>query len=170
MAKSHKKRRSGTFRPVRFKFDIPLSTLGSGVMLVGAIGIGTGQEHFALSADCSWTISDLTIGQGPIAVGLAHSDYTVAELDEWYEATATLTGDKIEQEEGRRLVRDVGIFAPENALNGRLNDGNPKRTKLMMRVEDTKTINVWARNMGASPLSTTNPNVRGFGKLYTLLK
>ncbi len=168
-AKRPAKRRSrGRFRVVRVQFNISLGTLASGTMLSQTLGIGTGQEYWAISADIVWTLEDLTVGQGPIAVGIAHGDYSVTELDEWYEATGTLAGDKTEQEEGRRLARDVGIF-PGSTVGPNptvLNDGKAIRTKIGMRIEDAISLNAWVRNMSADALATTVPTVRGFGKVY----
>ncbi len=162
--KGARRRRRGNFRVVRVQFNISLSTLTAGTMLSSAIGIGTGQEYYAISGDITWVLEGLTPGEAAIAVGIAHGDYSVTELDEWYEATGVLAGDMLEKEEGKRLARDVGIFAGA-AAHETLNDGRPIRTKIKMRIQETKTLNVWVRNMGTDAL-TTGASVRGFGKVY----
>ncbi len=172
MARKPKRRASGRFRAVRLQFNVTIGTLGSGVMLTTSLGIGTGQEYWAISADISYVLENVTVGAGgPLAVGLCHGDYSVTELDEWYEATNNFMGDQIEIEEGRRKCRDVGIMNSIgiSGTNQHLNDGRPVRTKLGFRVEDGKTTNVWVRNMGTNAYATTVPILRGYGKLFVRL-
>ncbi len=107
---SSKRKRNPNFRAVRFDFNLALGTLASGTFIAEDILGQPSQEFWAISADLTLVIEGVTPGEGPFFVCLAHDDYTVAELDEWYEATNQLTGDKIEQEQGRRAVRDIGIL------------------------------------------------------------
>ncbi len=176
MAKSRKRRRySGNFRAVRVKFDFTIGTLASGVMITNTLGLGTGNEYWAISVDLALVLENVTpFTGGPLAFGFCHGDYSVAELDEWYEATGTLAGDQIEIEEGRRKVRDGGIMGPGNpaasaAIDQHFNDGRVKRFKLGFRVESGKTTNVWVRNMGGSSYATTVPTFRGYGKMFVRL-
>ncbi len=159
----------GRFRALRFQFNVTIGTLASGVMLSTAIGVGQGQEYWAISVDLATSLENVTEQTGgPLAFGFAHSDYTPTELDEWYEATNTMTGDTQQQEHGKRKVRDTGIFQTQAGTLAvqNFNDGNLKRTKLGFRVEDTKTVAIWQRNMGDSSYATTVPIMRGYGKLY----
>ncbi len=176
MANKPKRRRDAAkFRAIRFQFNVSLGTLANGVMLSTSIGAGVGNEYYAISLDAQVVLTNVTpFTGGPLAFGWCHSDYSVQELDEWYEATNTLTGDKIEQEEGRRQARDGGIMmaGPADAsaaIQQNWNDGRTKRFRLNMRIEDTKSVNVWVRNMGASAYATTVPVFRGYGKLYLKL-
>ncbi len=162
----------GAFRALRFQFNVSIGTLGSGVMISTTIGTGSGQEYWAISADMAVSLENVTEQTGgPLAFGLCHGDYSVSELDEWYEATNTLSGDLKEQEEGRRKVRDGGVFQTQSGTLAvqNFNNGNMKRVKLGFRVEDGKTVNVWQRNMGDSAYATTVPIMRGYGKLYLKL-
>ncbi len=168
---SRKKRNNKNFRAVRVAASFALGTLGSTTWIISELLDNPSQELYAISADLNWSMSNITSPQGPIAVGLAHSDYSVAELKEWFQSTNTLTGDKIEQEESRRLARDVGIFQASNIALGHagLNDGNTIRTRLRFRIEDGKSLVAWAANLGGEALSVTSPVVEVYGKAYVKL-
>ncbi len=122
-------------------------------------------QSYCISADCLWAIRDLTAGEGPLQVGLAHSDYTASEIKEALEAGASFDpGDKVEQEQARRLVRRSGQFAgqvPQEIIN----DGRPKRTKLGFMVSQGFNLNLWVKNKSGATL-TTGAVVEISGTLY----
>jgi len=116
-------------------------------------GIADGRV-WLLSHKGTWALRDLTPGEGPISVGLAHSDYSDTEIEEWIEATAGWNeGDKIAQERSKRKIRLVGVF--DGALeSARLNDGNPIKTPLKFYVEEGQSLRVWAYNQSGAVLTT----------------
>lgn len=102
-------------------------------------------------------LRDLTPGQGPIQVGLAHSDYTAAEIEEWIEASGAWgTDDKISQEQSRRKVRLIGVFNGENDSES-LQDGRPIKITCKWYIEEGQSLQVWAYNQSGAAFSSTVP-------------
>ncbi len=101
----------------------------------------------------TWGITGLTVGEGPITVGYAHSDYTVTEIKECLEAnTAISQGDKVANEKSNRLVRVVGTLG--GSPNSVLNDGKPIATKLNWLITIGDQVNMFFFNEGTSSLTT----------------
>ncbi len=81
--------------------------------------------------------------------GVAHSDYTAAEIEEALEGTGGIDlGDKIGQERANRLVREIGAFANTPQVSGGVgvNDGRPIKTRLNWKISIGDTLVLWARN------------------------
>ncbi len=96
-------------------------------------------------------------------VGVAHSDYTAAEIEEWIETTGSWDeGDLVQQEIAKRKIRRCGIFdGPSDANNTAvLNEGAARRTKCGWILNLGDGLNQWAYNMGTGDLATTSPVVR----------
>ncbi len=111
-----------------------------------------------------WSMDNftLTANAGPILVGVAHSDYTTAEIEEWIENLASWeSGDQIGQEVGRRKIRQVGIIRQPTGVGAAmtLNDGKPIKTKCGWQLVTGQTVKAWSFNMGTAALNTTSPNV-----------
>ncbi len=115
-----------------------------------------------------WSISEWTpaTGVGPVLVGIAHSDYSDAEIEAWIEQTTGWTeGDLVAAEVRRRKVRKVGIFgspagagiAAEAAV---LKDGEAIRTKLGWQLTTSQTLRVWGYNLGTQAFATTSPQIQ----------
>ncbi len=105
------------------------------------------EERRITSAELTWTWEGVTAGNGPIVVGLAHSDYSAAEIEECLEAAGAWDeGDKVAQEQANRLVRVVGTFG-DGTVAQELNDGKPVKTKLnwLIATGDTLQIFIWNR-------------------------
>ncbi len=112
------------------------------------------QDTFMVSSDLVWGTEGATAGDGPMVVGLAHNDYTAAEIEEFIEASASWdSGDKIANERRKRKIRIVGIF-PLAAADEVLNDGRPLKTKLGFVVEIGNTLKVWAYNPSTGTIAT----------------
>ncbi len=106
-----------------------------------------------MSVKATWSIVGLTLVEGPITVGYAHDDYSVAEIKECLEAAASIDpGDKIAQEQANRLVRIVGTINANGSPE--LNDGKPITTKLNWLIGVGHAINMFAYNEFPSALST----------------
>lgn len=103
------------------------------------------------SIKATWSLSGMTTGEGPVAVGVAHPDYTAAEIEEALEAATSGLDDRTSLEHSRRLVREVGVFAED----GQLNNGRPVKTKLNWPyAEDAAPLQFWAYNLSTSALTT----------------
>ncbi len=94
-----------------------------------------------------YTLSDFTptADVGPIEVGIAHSDYTAAEIQAVFTSTTSWNeGDKIGQEIGKRLVRSIGVFEVSGGSLVTdlhvLNDGKPIKTKLNWILNQGQTL------------------------------
>ncbi len=99
---------------------------------------------------------------GPLLVGIAHGDYTDAEIEAYIEASGSWDeGDLVQQEIMKRKIRRVGLFEqPQNATQAVvLNDGRMIKTKLNWILLQGQTLRVWAYNTGQATFATTNPEV-----------
>lgn len=154
MARKKAYRYRGYFFP-RVSSTLALATLAAQDMLIGSSLGAVDAPTWVSKIRAAWAINDLAGPDGPVVVGIAHSDYTAAEVEEWYEASAAWqTNDKIAQEQASRKIRMVGAFGSENAETQVLNDGKPITTKLGWRCNDGEGITFWAYNDGAAVLIT----------------
>ncbi len=123
------------------------------------------EERRVLSAELSIAMEGLTAGDGPIEVGVAHSDYTAAEIEEALEAAGAWDeGNLVAQEQAKRLVRRIGVLTGEETV---LNEGQPIKTRLNWRIAIGDTIQYWLRNRGIQ--LTTGMEVGFQGVLHTVL-
>ncbi len=144
--------------------EVPLGALAAKT-LISAVFDETVLEKTRISSIvATWALNNWTplAERGPIQVGLAHSDYSDAEVEEWIENAGSWNrGDKVSQEIARRLVRSVGIFDAASLAAGDavLNDGRPIKTKLNWTLITGQTLRLWAYNLGVVAVGTTDPNV-----------
>ncbi len=169
LAVAKKARRSRKFRRyLKGNVDETLSlTTLAAKTLVGTLFDETPDEKVWISSlKGIWSIADFTpaAGDGPILVGVAHGDYSDAEVEEVIENTGSWSeGDLVQSREiAKRLVRQIGVFDAETASSDHqvLNDGKPITTKLGWLLTTGKTLRIWAYNLGDSALATTVPQVR----------
>ncbi len=103
---------------------------------------------------------------GPILVGLAHSDYTDAEIEAWVELqTGWSEADLSAREIADRKIRRVGLFdEPSSATTSiALNEGRPIKTKLNWILNTGQSLRIWAYNTGTGAFATTDPNMHTQG-------
>ena len=121
------------------------------------------ERTFVSSAKLRWALDDFTPGTdiGPVMCGLAHSDYTAAEIEEWIENAGSWNeGDLVNQEIAKRKIKLVGIFGEPGSGAGNiavLNDGKAITTKLGWILLQGQTLDLWAYNMGTAAIATTVP-------------
>ncbi len=143
-------------------------TLGALAAADLAVGAETGvvvDRYYAISGDLTASIDGLTAGEGPIRVGVAHSDYTAQQIEDWIENSASWDeGDLPAQEITRRKIRELGTFG-DGATNQVLNDGKPQRIPLRMTLTEGDTLQSWAYNESSATL-TTGSVVEINGKVY----
>lgn len=142
------------FRSLPFQDSLTLGALAASDVVSEAFAQTVTEDTWLISADVSWSINGHTATQGPIDVGLAHSDYTAAEIEECLEiASSWDVGDKIAQEKRRRKVRFVGTFNGDQEHES-LNDGVPIKTKLGFKLAEGDTLSLWAYNRDGAALTT----------------
>ncbi len=99
-------------------------------------------------------------------IGVAHSDYTDAEIEQCVEALGAWTSaDKIAEEQSKRLVRILGTLNGNEVAEG-LWDGRQRKFKLNWRLADGQALNFWAYNSDPAALSgNTSLNVDGHANI-----
>ncbi len=166
MAKHPKK---GRFRPYlkgQIDFELALGTLAPKDLISAPVGDSVTEEIWLSSVKATWTMDEFTeaLNQGPIMVGVAHSDYANAEIEEWVENLASWERhDLVGQEVAKRKIRKVGVYSwVDSTATGQvaLNQGKPIRTKCGWMLGSGQTVRIWAYNMGSVALATTDPNIQ----------
>ncbi len=152
---ANKKRgRKFNLRPVRFESNNPLTTVGDNLVVTAGLTGTSANGYRCKSVKSVWSLKGLTVGQGPIMVGYAHSDYSTTEIKEAIEASGAIDiGNKVAQEQANRLVRIVGQFSGD-AADETLNDGKPLKTKLNWAVGIGDEVSQFAYNDSGAPLTT----------------
>ncbi len=147
------------------KETFALGTLAGQALVSGTVSDTLGEVSTITSIVCRYSMRSYTPADddGPILVGFAHADYSDAEIEEVIEiADSWNRANKIDLERSRRLVRQVGVFAPsanDPLAPQVLNDGKPIKTKLNWTMQSGQTLKFWAYNLGSSALATTVPDV-----------
>ncbi len=168
MARKGKGRGKRMARYIRGQVDeeLQLGTLAARTLVAQVFDEVVEERTLISSVVATYTLDQFTsgAGSGPIMVGLAHSDYSAAEIEEVIENTGSWTeGDKVSQEVAKRLVRIVGVFGSEGGagatLKHTLRDGEKIKTKLNWILTTGQTLDLWAYNLGNAPLATTDPQV-----------
>ncbi len=101
---------------------------------------------------------------GPISVYVAHSDYSLSEIEAYIEAAESWDqGNKIAQEIRRRKIRLIGFF-PTAAGGGatvthQMNQGRLVRTKIGWALSEGDTLQFCFYNNGGLAVGTTDPVV-----------
>ncbi len=145
--------------------DFALGTLAAKDLISDTEDSVLTEEAWISSVLATWAIENFTqgAGDGPIVVGVAHPDYTNAEVEEFLENAGSWDqGNLIQQEIARRKIRQVGTFSATLLAatgGGALNDGNPIHTKCGWMLNTGISLRFWAYNMGTSALATTDPHV-----------
>ncbi len=155
--------------------NMALGTLASATLIANSWDESVSEKTTVTSVVLTWSLDQLTSPQGPILFGLAHGDYSDAEIEQVIENTGSWDqGNKIQQEVGRRLVRVVGQFVAASGSTGAQdvdwNDGVPMKTRLNWVLQTGQTLRMWAYNKSGSSLATTDPNFRVNGHINLFQK
>ncbi len=145
-----------------------IGTLASLVAVATPMDSVVNERTWASSLRAIWSVSNWTAAAnvGPLLVGVAHSDYTAAEIEEWIEQTGSWDeGNLVSQEVGKRKIRTVGTLDATQAVTETvsLNDGKAITTKLGWILTQGQTLDVWAYNLGSAAFATTSPQLRTQG-------
>ncbi len=159
------KRRStarGIWRRPYATLTLALGALASKDVVLGTLSNATDEKCRWTSIEASYSLGDtITVGEGPVAFGVSHPDYTAAEVEEALEAFGSITlEDKVANEKANRLVRMIGILS---AAEPTYREGQLVKTKLNWMLATGEQPAFWAYNLSASPLTTgMNVNVAGW--------
>ncbi len=155
--------------------ELALSTLAAKTLVLVGFDEAVDERTLVASIDAIYSIQGMTPQEldGPIMVGIAHGDYTAAEIEEWIENTGSWSeGDQVGTERANRKIRTIGIFQGPSNINEAqvLNDGKKIKTRLNWILNAGLTLDLWAYNLGSSALATTNPriNAEGHVNLFAL--
>ncbi len=149
MAKA-KGRRRFNLRRVRLQSFLAVGALVSGDVIAGAITAAPVSSIRIMSLKAAWNIADKGASDDDAyQFGVAHSDYTAAEIEECLESQASMDlGDKIAQEQANRLVRVIGSMSGAAGAGGGIDfkEGAIVSTKLNWLLSPGDTLNAWVRN------------------------
>ncbi len=169
MAKRPKRRRRmGKYIRGNVDETLNLGTLAAVTLVGAAFDESVNERTYVSSVKAIYTLDLVTAaaGVGPLMVGVAHSDYSDAEIEEWIENAGSWNeGDLVNSLEiGKRRCRRVGVFDPSGevttAATIALNEGRMITTKLGWTLLQGQSLRQWAYNMGTVAYGTTNPSFR----------
>ncbi len=174
MAKHRKRRKFRRYLKGNIDFQLALVTLAGDTLLGANAPDSVTETAWLSSVKASYALRAYTVaaGDGPVVVGLAHSDYTDAEIEEWMENTTSWQqGNKIAQEKAKRFIRQIGVFSlPLNAAEVgdiSLNDGRLITTKCGWLLTTGQTVKFWAYNSASGALTTGSVfHVNGHANLW----
>ncbi len=161
--KGRARRKMGRYIKGNIDLDFALGTLAAQDVVVSAIQDTVNERSLISSIVCTYSMSGYTVvdNAGPIMVGVAHSDYSDAEIEAWIEnALSWDEGDLAAQEVAGRKIRKIGTIPVVTTLAASpLNDGKPIKTKLNWVVNQGQSLKFWAYNHGSVALSGTDPDM-----------
>ncbi len=144
--------------------EMALGTLGSKDLIATGFDQTVEERTLVSSLVATWSVKNVTPAPnaGPILVGIAHSDYSAAEIEAWLESIGSWSeGDLVSQELNSRKIRKIGIFENSGSVNDAsvLNDGRAIKTKLNWILTTGQNLQAWAYNLGTASFATTDPSV-----------
>ncbi len=162
--------RRQSYLPGRVNCEIDLQTLATKTGKLNAFGDTVVSRTFITSIDVVWNLNDWVPadGAGPIMVGVAHFDYSLAEIEEWIESTQSWDmGDLVSQEKAKRLIRRIGVFPGVTAdfTAAVLKNGLPVKTTLKFMLSPGDGLNLWVYNMGGGSCADGS-TVQGYGTAH----
>jgi len=170
MPKKGKSRRKFNLRPVRVNSGLGVGALASADVISSAITNVAANNMRVTSAHLAYSWADIqALDDDAMAFGLAHGDYTAAEIEECLEAGGAMDkGDKIALEQSNRLVREVGqIGGHVEEVGGGISfaDGRIVKTKLNWNLSIGEALQAWVRN-NSGAVYTTGSTLSISGKIW----
>ncbi len=154
------KRKFGRYIKGNVDEDLSLATLASKTLLSVDFDEAVAERMLVSSIVATYSLQDFTseLGDGPIEVGIAHSDYSDTEIEEVLEnVTSWDEGNLVGQEIAKRKVRKIGVFSQDDDVTHAtvvLNDGKPIKSKLNWILRTGQTLALWVYNDGVSAIAT----------------
>ena len=153
------------FQAIPFQRQIAVTALADeGVAVASLLSDVFGTDVFIISMDATWSLRDFETGKGPLPVGIAHGDLSVAEIQEATQAQVLDPDDIIQVERARRPVRKIGAFKGDIA-DDVINNGNMIRTRVKFPIGSGHSLNDWIENKSGGTL-TTGSQLEIDGTLY----
>lgn len=141
--------------------ELALGTLAAKTLIGTTFDETVVDRTLVSSIKAVWSLQNFTAiaGDGPIMVGVAHGDYSDAEIEEVLENTGSWNeGDMIAQERSKRKIRTIGTFDIQvaDAAEGAavLNEGRLIHTKLNWILNQGVRLKIWGYNLGTGALTT----------------
>ncbi len=166
VAKHSKKRRRRFRKYLRGQInqELNLGTLNGSTLISGVFGDSVTEKTWISSVLAAYSLREVTQGTaiGPVMVGIAHSDYGSAEIEEFIENSGSWEAhDLVQQEIAKRKIRIIGVFdQPATAIaTSHLNDGKKIHTKCNWMLGSGQTLRLWAYNLGSAAFATTAPKL-----------
>ncbi len=152
--------RNYRLRKVRIQSEFAIGALAADDVIAAAITANVADKLRLISINLAWTIADIAaVADDTFQFGVAHGDYTAAEIEECLEAQAALDlGDKVAQEQSDRLVRTIGVISSAGGTNVggsvQFNEGRPMKTRLNWLMSEADNLSGWVRNGSANVYSS----------------
>jgi len=172
----HRRRRRRKFRAyLRGNINLELSFAGLAAndLASQVVNDVVGNTTFVSSLKASFAIHKLTptSGVGPILFGVAHSDYSDAEIEAWIEqANSWEVGDLITREVTGRKIKQIGMMGATSAVTevDLFQDGKDITTKLNWILNTSQNLNFWVYNAGNAAVASSTPvlRVQGHANLW----
>ncbi len=160
----HKRRKFRRYIKGNVDDQLSIGTLAGRTLARAGGDEQVSERMFASSLVASWVLSEVSpaANVGPLVVGVAHSDYSAAEIEQVIENTGSWDeGDLVQQEIAKRKIRIVGTFpvSGSGADWETLNEGRPIKTKLNWIFTTGDGLAYWAYNLGSAAFATTVPEM-----------
>lgn len=169
--RSYPKRGAYALRRVRIQSGFSYGALAAADVATGPLTVAGTGTYRCISIDLNWSLTNLAAGVDADGVefGVAHSDYSAAEVEECLESFASIdVGDKIAAEQSGRLVRQIGVISAGGATTAhgiQWNDGRSVKTRLNWLMSIGDFLNVWVRN-GSGAVYTTGTTIASIGNMW----
>ncbi len=147
-----------------------LGTLAASTLVGVDFDEAVNERTLVSSVVATYSLSDVAeaANRGPILIGLAHSDYTDAEIEAVIEMTDSWDeGNLTEREIANRKVRKITVLEAASATETVVaNDGKPIKTKLNWILLQGQTLRLWAYNTGTAALAAGAVRTEGHANLW----
>ncbi len=150
--------------------NLAIGVVGSGALISDQWDETVNEKALLSSIVTTWSVDNLQPLDGPLIFGVAHSDYTVAEITEVIATGGSWdSGNLISQEISKRKVRQVGVISGINVaiVDYVHNEGRPVKTKLNWMLQTGDGLQMWMFNRGAA-VTVTGATLKcsGFANLW----
>jgi len=140
MARKGRGKRMSGYVPLRATMNQGIGGIAAGAYNGFNLGDTALEPYWLSSVKATYNITDVTASEGPKTLIVAHSDYSDAEVAEWYNSIGAWDqGDLVAREQNSRRCRVIGTYPGLNVDEG-LNDGRPVTTKLGWRCDSGQTL------------------------------